>query len=262
MKVFISWSGEISRNVAEVLREWIPSVIQAVEPYLSSEDIDKGARWSAGIAAELADCNFGIICATKDNLAAPWLNFEAGALSKFVETSRVSPFLFGVEPKEVTGPLLQFQATVYEREDMRKLVGSINSACPAPLKKLDVSFDKWWPELDAKLQEISAVPSRGAVAKRPSEDLLGEVLELVRAQHKILVGGESSDRSLQLEIAIRRIGHNLVALLAMADGEEVGQSIHRLIREAERALQLPPTDRYWAGAKARETVAVRRHPAP
>ena len=88
MKVFISWSGAKSQEVAKVLKQWIPCVIQSVEPYFSSADIDKGARWSTDIAKELQDASFGILCVTKDNLSSSWLNFEAGALSKSIEQSK------------------------------------------------------------------------------------------------------------------------------------------------------------------------------
>ncbi len=66
MKVFISWSGEQSRIVAEALRDWLPDVIQAIEPFLSSHDIPKGARWGLELAHELEGTSVGIICLTSE----------------------------------------------------------------------------------------------------------------------------------------------------------------------------------------------------
>src|SRR5437868_11508525 len=59
MKVFISWSGPLSKAVAELLKDWIKCVLQATEPFLSSEDIDKGAQWSGALNDQLAATDFG-----------------------------------------------------------------------------------------------------------------------------------------------------------------------------------------------------------
>ena len=50
MDVFISWSGTRSGAAAEALRTWLPKVINAIKPWLSLADMDKGARWSSDIA--------------------------------------------------------------------------------------------------------------------------------------------------------------------------------------------------------------------
>ena len=53
MKVFISWSGEKSRAVAQALREWLPYINSEIEPWMSDADIDLGKRWSDQVAKEL-----------------------------------------------------------------------------------------------------------------------------------------------------------------------------------------------------------------
>ena len=88
MKVFISWSGERSKQVAEVLNDWIQCVIQAVDPWMSSKDIDRGALWFSEITDQLANTSIGIICLTKENKTKPWILFEAGALAKGLSSSR------------------------------------------------------------------------------------------------------------------------------------------------------------------------------
>ena len=85
MRVFISWSGDTSKRLAEALRDWLPGVLQAVKPYFTPNDIEKGTRWSGEIAGELEKASFGLFCLTRDNINSPWMMFEAGALSKHVD---------------------------------------------------------------------------------------------------------------------------------------------------------------------------------
>ena len=194
MKVFISWSGDLSLKVAQTFREWLPSVIQSIEPYVSSEDIDKGARWSTDIAKELENSTFGILCVTKDNIEAPWLSFEAGALSKTMEKAFVTPFLFDIKRSEVQGPILQFQSTIFEKEDIKKMIKSLNKACgdmSIQETRLDKAFEVWYPTLEEGLNKIKGkrevINSNEKQEKNSiSAKILEEILDLSRDNQKLL----------------------------------------------------------------------------
>jgi len=197
MKVFISWSGELSQKIALELRDWLPYVIQSVEPYLSSEDIDKGSRWSIDIAKELEDSSFGILCVTHQNLDSSWLNFEAGALSKAFNKTNVTPFLFDLKPSDLTNsPLLQFQTTSFDKKDLLKLVFSLNNATGEEKlneQKLKTTFELWYDKLknnlDPLLKESSIKKTQKSVKENPnsnSSEIVEEILELTREQFKIL----------------------------------------------------------------------------
>lgn len=184
MKVFLSWSGEVSKGLADSLHSWLPRVIQAVRPYFSAEDVAKGARWSPEIARELEEARLGILIVTKESIEAPWLIFEAGALSKSLSRAKVVPLLFGLEPTEVRGPLVQFQAAKFEKAEMKRVLRMINSELgdvALPHDVLDASFEVWWPHLFA---DVSAKLARGAreglPARRSERELLEELLILAR----------------------------------------------------------------------------------
>jgi len=95
MKVFISWSGDRSKKVAELLDDWIQCVIQAVNPWMSSKDIDRGALWFTEITDQLANTSIGIVCLTKENRNKPWILFESGALAKGLTEEKLNQILKG-----------------------------------------------------------------------------------------------------------------------------------------------------------------------
>jgi len=148
MRVFITWSGDRSRKLAEIIRKWLPGVLQSVKPYFSPDDVAKGARWFPEISKELDESRVGLLCITRDNLSAPWLLFEAGALGKNLEKSKVCPLLFGVEPTDLKGPLTQFQGARFTKVEFKQTVKMINGELGESGLSNDVFdgvFDMWRP---------------------------------------------------------------------------------------------------------------------
>jgi hypothetical protein len=205
MKVFLSWSGRVSHEVALAFKEWLPLVIQSIDPYVSSEDIQKGARWSAEVEKALAESRFSIICLTEDNLTAPWLNFEAGALSKAIANAQVNvcPFLFNIRQSAVEGPLSQFQSVRNERDEIVKLLSTVNAAAKGDKedvtpKILEKSFEAFWPHLEKQLATIATQHAAAPTPRRSAEDVLEDILEIVRSQQRLAATREDVARMTDL----------------------------------------------------------------
>jgi hypothetical protein len=187
MEVFLSWSGQRSKLVADALRSWLPCVLQSVKPWVSGTDIEAGARWHQELTTRLAKCNFGVICLTPENLESPWLLYEAGALSKSVEGSSVVPFLFGVRKADVEGPLAHFQKAEADIEGTRFLLNSMNAVLgrlgeTAPSDHiLNEAFELWWPQLERHLKSALSQPaSSEPPAARSADDMIRELVEVSR----------------------------------------------------------------------------------
>jgi hypothetical protein len=188
MRVFISWSGERSKQLGAAIRDWLPKTLQYVKPFFSETDTQKGGRWSNQINAELAT-SFGIFVLTPENTereGASWMMYEAGAISRDLEVSRPWTILFDLKPTDIKGPLSDFQHTRFTPEDFRRLFKGINDAAPKdralPDSDLDAVFDTWWPALEDRVKRILEAPvARREPAKaRTERDLIEETLTLVR----------------------------------------------------------------------------------
>lgn len=236
--VFISWSGNTSKAVAEALRDWLPSVIQAINPWMSAEDIDKGSRWSTEISGKLKEAKIGVICLTLDNLSAPWILFEAGALSKTVEDTFVCPYLFQLEPADVKGPLAQFQLTKADKEDTRKLLDTINNALGESALKgeqLKRVFEKWWPDLEGQLQAIEGARSEDAAPpRRTDRDILKEILSIVRGQARQF-NDQEARQLIELEYKQQMSKQEALARYAALQAESRATITHLLEKMARLA---------------------------
>lgn len=181
MKVFISWSGERSQLLAQALHGWLPLVLHYVQPWLSEADVAAGDRWAQAVAKELETSNFGVICVTPENLTSPWVLFEAGALAKSMQGTKVIPLLFSLEFSDISGPLAQFQAKKFERGGLAEVIHSINQSAPEPIPedRARQLFSALWPELEKQLDNI---PEEAPTEKhmRPAHEILEELVTSVR----------------------------------------------------------------------------------
>lgn len=197
MRLFISWSGPVSQQIAQEIRRWLPLILPSVEPFITTTDIEKGARWQGEISRELEGCNYGIVCLAADNLKSPWLTFEAGALSKQL-AGRVSTILFGIKHSDVQLPLSMFQGTLFNENEMRQLVMSINSSTTSEQYRDESQIDTLFPAIWGKLHEpvklilqnAGALSPESAPAAPKLESLALEMMALLRQQNSVLASPE------------------------------------------------------------------------
>ena len=163
MRIFISWSGNTSHEVAKILYDWLLKMnIPALELFISDE-MDLGKAWLPILKTKLGTADGGIFCFTKENVNAPWLFLEAGILCVTRQEPFILPFLFGVNSSEIKRPFSDFQNMSFtmDKAKIRKLVFQLvqpwDERRVSP-EKLEADFERLYSELETKFQ---AVPKTG-----------------------------------------------------------------------------------------------------
>lgn len=227
MRIFISWSGERSKSAAQALRDWLPLVLHYAQPWMSATDIDAGQRWSNEVGQQLSETSFGVLCLTRDNLLAPWILFEAGALAKSLTAGAVVPYLIDGEYSDITGPLAQFQAKKADEASTLELLRALNSRAPHPIPadRLEDLFSMAWRRLGEQLAQIPRA-STPAQPARKEREILEELVQVVRTVERRtraleLTPSTSTDTLPPWEVEARR---------QVSSGNKV--SAIKLVREA------------------------------
>ena len=171
VNILISWSEPTSRELAEILRKWLPTVLPYANPWLSSEDVRKGRPWDLELTRRLDGTSYAIVCVTTLAVArAPWVNFEAGAVSKYVERGHVSPLLLaGVSPDDLGNlPLARYQCTEFTKAEVGKLLRSINEAAASRMSIQDIerNLENTWMQLHS---DVGALDSSKRADKRADD---------------------------------------------------------------------------------------------
>nr|WP_319565511.1 toll-Interleukin receptor [uncultured Rhodoferax sp.] len=220
MKVFLSWSGQRSKEVANLLSDWLCCVIQASRPWISTRDLDRGSLWFGEINDQLKDTTVGIICLTQENKTRPWILFEAGALAKGLSTSRVCTLLVDLESKDIEDPLAQFNHTFPTRESVLGLVKTLNSTLASnglDIRILEQVFNTYWPQFEERFAKILADTEAHPPSKpRPKEDVMGEILEntrMLNSRIRRLEQDVERTRMREIDMPIGRIHEQAIEMI-------------------------------------------------
>ncbi|WP_407107284.1 TIR domain-containing protein [Rhodococcus aetherivorans] len=180
--IFISWSGPLANAVAKVFREWLPEMFDDVDPWMSSDSIQAGSRWLYDITEKLQKSAFGIVVTTLENKNAPWLNYEAGAISGVLTGdaySRVTPVTVDFDDKsELPTTLNQYQTVSLDEPGLQKLFLSIATALQKDPGVTTSRFRSTWPRFEQMLSTAKSV--RHSSPHRPQNEKIDEILNLVR----------------------------------------------------------------------------------
>lgn len=229
VKIFLSWSGEQSRQLADAFANWLPNVLQHVEPYISSKNIGLGERALDNIKNELETSSFGIVFVTKENIKAPWINYEAGAISNSLGVKKVIPVMYDCELIDLdNSPLRQFQAAKdLEQENVGRIIMAINSVSEEfklSDDRVERAFNQWWGVLKDELAKIKTI---GNSAKVNEKEL--SVEEMTRATYRLLQSGyieNTTNMELLLENEVEQNNRN------------IARKINKIILKFEKELKL------------------------
>jgi hypothetical protein len=157
MHVFICWSGRRSRRIAEAFDgHWLREVLGAgVTSFVSFEDIEKGEGWFDRLLTELGKADAALLCLTPENLASPWMHFEAGMVSR-LGRGRVFTWFLGTEAGRIQDPLKQIQVTVSTEADTARLARSLARLGGIAESEVDRRLASAWPAIAAAVREVGA----------------------------------------------------------------------------------------------------------
>jgi hypothetical protein len=153
--------------------------------------------------------------------------------SQICREGRVVPILFGLKHSDVQLPLSMFQSALFEREDVFRVVKSINGAAGSDAREerqLETVFDSFWPRLDEaikpKLAKLRSTIPRHQQKKLEHDRILEELLSLGRQQSRIL----SNPAGL--------VGDEILALLLRLTHEPDGTAVRLVHKERDLVLAL------------------------
>lgn len=194
MKIIICWKGKTSRNVAELLQDWLKRVIQISDPILVNCDDESRDSHLHDQLISVGEC-FGVLCLTKENHNDAGVLFDAGVMTNILPKHRLFGVLSGLEAAEISRPLQRLSLLSIRKDDIWKLVRTINDSIGERALNniiLEDIFNTFWANFEKKTERMTHIETEPEAKTHQDipamkyESVMLEVLATVRALEKRL----------------------------------------------------------------------------
>jgi SAM-dependent methyltransferase len=170
-KVFVSWTGELGKEIAECLSEEKIGMLSfaRLEPWLS-ENITKGASWFQETQAALESAKYGVVCLMPGSSKRPWINFEVGFLFGRLRNCKLVTFgetlanplaqlqrMNGMEVEDWVTLLVEMTTGLRTREECRSWAQSAFPRIKEIFDRRDSFPHKYLMQMDQTVGEIQQV---------------------------------------------------------------------------------------------------------
>ena len=194
IKIFLSWSGDKSKKLANVFKTYVADILPKADFYFSPDDLKGGEKWRQSIEEGLNNNTYGIIFLTPSNLTSKWIYFEAGAISKSTKQAKILPFLYKIDVTELGQPFSDYQCKSFSTDDILTTIHEIND-CQSkvyqlPSETIKRNFNRLSNEIKTEIEEINNISEVIEKSETQiedaslmdSEDKINEILQIIREQ--------------------------------------------------------------------------------
>lgn len=250
MKIFLSWSGDISHRVAKLIDSRILAGCPGLETWVSDR-IRLGDVWLDEVLDNISSADAAIVFVTKENLLSPsWLLFEAGAIFNQVGKSTIISLLHDVPVDDLPKPLKIFQAARISKDSCWRAIKSCYQASGEEALHLTNNvdaarnhLDSAWPQIETDLAML------GPRYLRPKwkAPVFNSAVELVwnwpdsHNEHWIEHVNRVRMDLNALNLSEEELSE-LVPLLKDAAADSRSQEMHGMVYDDEDEDQRPDTD--------------------
>lgn len=154
-RLFICWSKERSKRMAEMLHETLKEQSLGLDSFVSTVSIESGKPWFTEVEVNLREAHDVLVCVTPENCQSHWMHFEAGFVAS--RARRVFVYCLPGATELLDGPISQYQVNIADKKGTEALFAAVSD-------KTEIEdFDELWEKHLERTLEEQKIPDMNLI---------------------------------------------------------------------------------------------------